>query len=84
MTAMLKDWTIISKLSVVSYPTLIPNGAEDEVLDSCVALLFYGITWHFGRTRPSTSRSSATFSLTRGLEGKVDAQGMAARWFGKP
>jgi len=43
MTGSLKDWSVIPKLGMVSCPTLIINGADDEVQDSCVAPLFYGI-----------------------------------------
>ena len=43
MTCTLKDWSVIRKLGNVSCPTLIINGADDEVRDSCVAPLFYGI-----------------------------------------
>jgi pimeloyl-ACP methyl ester carboxylesterase len=43
MTGSLKDWSVIPKLGNVSCPTLIINGADDEVQDSCVAPLFYGI-----------------------------------------
>jgi pimeloyl-ACP methyl ester carboxylesterase len=43
MTGTLKDWSVVPKLGNVSCPTLIINGADDEVQDSCVAPLFYGI-----------------------------------------
>ncbi|KAI9447193.1 proline-specific peptidase [Lactarius psammicola] len=43
MTGSLKDWSVIPKLGNVSCPTLIINGINDEVQDSCVAPLFYGI-----------------------------------------
>jgi pimeloyl-ACP methyl ester carboxylesterase len=54
MTGMLKDWSI-PKLGAVSCPTLILNGVDDEVPDSCVAPLFYGIK----RTRWVTLASSS-------------------------
>lgn len=43
MTGTLKDWSVIPKLGNLSCPTLIINGADDEVRNSCVAPLFYGI-----------------------------------------
>jgi pimeloyl-ACP methyl ester carboxylesterase len=43
MTGSLKDWSIIPKLDAVSCETLVINGADDEVQDSCVSPLFYGI-----------------------------------------
>jgi len=42
MTGMLKDQSI-PKLGAVFCPTLILNDADDEIPDSCVAPLFYGI-----------------------------------------
>jgi hypothetical protein len=71
------------------------NGADDEV-HSCVAPLFDGIK----RARWVTLGSSghmtfweepakcfqiiSGFLTDAGLEGSADAQGMVARWFGKP
>ncbi|KAH9024641.1 hypothetical protein EDB85DRAFT_1894256 [Lactarius pseudohatsudake] len=43
MRGVLKDWSVNPKLGKVSCPTLIINGADDAVQDSCVAPLFYGI-----------------------------------------
>ncbi|KAH9031043.1 hypothetical protein EDB85DRAFT_2146382 [Lactarius pseudohatsudake] len=43
MRGVLKDWSVNPKLCKVSCPTLIINGADDAVQDSCVAPLFYGI-----------------------------------------
>jgi len=43
ITGTLKDWSVIPKLGAVPCPTLIINGADDEVTDSCVAPLFHGI-----------------------------------------
>lgn len=42
MTGMLKGWSVVvPKLGNVTCPTLIINGADDEVQESCVAPLFY-------------------------------------------
>ena len=42
MTGMLKGWSVVVlKLGNVTCPTLIINGADDEVQESCVAPLFY-------------------------------------------
>jgi pimeloyl-ACP methyl ester carboxylesterase len=96
MTGMLKDWSIIPKLGTVSCPTLILNGADDEVPDSCVAPLFYGIKRARWVTLGSSSHMAfweepakyfqivSDFLTDVGLEGSVDAQGTVARWFGKP
>ncbi|KAH9028708.1 proline-specific peptidase [Lactarius hengduanensis] len=43
MRGVLKDWSVNPKLGKVSCPTLIINGADDAIQDSCVAPLFYGI-----------------------------------------
>lgn len=89
MTGMLKDWSIIPKLGAVSCPTLILNGADDEVQDSCVAPLFYGIK----RARWVTLGSSSHMAfweeptkyfqivsdfLTDDSEGSTDAQGIVS------
>ena len=96
MTGILKDWSIIPKLGVVSCPTLILSGADDEVPDSCVAPLFYGIKRARWVTLGSSSHMAfwkepakyfqivTNFLTDAGLEGSVDAQGTAAHWFGKP
>ena len=42
MIGTLKDWSVIHQLGNVSCPTLIINGAGDEVQASSVAPLFYG------------------------------------------
>ncbi|KAI0266631.1 hypothetical protein BGY98DRAFT_1029225 [Russula aff. rugulosa BPL654] len=39
MTGMLKDWSVIPTLGAISCPTLVLNGGDDEVPDTC---LFYG------------------------------------------
>jgi len=75
MTGVLNDWSVIPKLGKVSCPTLIINGVDDEVQDSCVAPLFYGVkkakwivTWHSGRSQKSTSALLATSSPIRASE----------------
>ncbi len=98
MTGMLKDWSIIPKLGADSCPTLILNSADDEVPDSCVAPLFYGIKrarWvtlglsshmAFWEEPPKYFQIVSDFLTDACLdpEGSVDAQGMVARWFGEP
>jgi L-proline amide hydrolase len=96
MTGMLKDWSIIPKLGAVPCPTLIINGADDEVPDSCVAPLFYGIKQARWVTLGSSSHMAfweepekyiqivSDFLGDSGLDSGAGAQGMVARWFGKP
>ena len=86
MTGILKDWSIIPKLGAVSCPTLILNGADDEVPDSCVAPLFNGIKRARWVTLGSSSHMAfweepakyfqivGEFLTDAGLEGSVDAQ----------
>lgn len=40
ITGSLRTWSVISSLSSISCPTLVLNGAYDEVQDSCVAPFF--------------------------------------------
>jgi pimeloyl-ACP methyl ester carboxylesterase len=86
MTGTLKHWSVIPKLGNVSCPTLIINGADDEVQDSCVAPLFYGIKKAKWVTLGSSShmpfweepekyfRILGEFLADSGLENGVEAQ----------
>ena len=96
MTGTLKEWTIVPKLGAVSCPTLILNGAEDEVQDSCVAPLFHGIRRARWVTLGSSSHMAfweepekyfqivGDFLADMGLESRPEAQGIVARWFSNP
>jgi len=93
VTGTLKDWSIIPKLGAVSCPTLIINGADDEVQDSCVAPLFHGIKRARWVTFGSSSHMAfweepekylhvvGDFLCDSGLESAPQAQGIVARWF---
>jgi pimeloyl-ACP methyl ester carboxylesterase len=93
MTGILKDWSVIPKLSAVSCPTLILNGADDEVPDSCVAPLFHGIKrarWvtfglsshmAFWEEPEKYFQIVGDFLAESSLEGGAGAPGVVARWF---
>jgi len=96
MTGTLKDWTIVPKLGAVSCPTLILNGTDDEVQDSCVAPLFHGIKRARWVTLGSSSHMAfweepekyfqivGDFLADTGPGSRAEAQGIVARWFFNP
>ena len=96
MTGTLKDWTIVPKLGAVSCPTLILNGADDEVQDSCVAPLFHGIKRARWVTLGSSSHMAfweepekyfqivGDFLADTGPESRAEARGIVARWSFNP
>ena len=44
ITGLLKDWSIMQEASTIEVPTLLFNGAYDEVADSAVLPFFKAIT----------------------------------------
>jgi pimeloyl-ACP methyl ester carboxylesterase len=96
MMGILKDWSVIPKLGTVSCPTLILNGADDEVPDSCVAPLFHGIKRARWVTFGSSSHMAfweepdkylqivGDFLGDSGTKGDVRSQGIVARWLCNP